>query len=149
MPDELRIKSFLVVEIHLKWENDQHLVDNAAHLFDAGFVPCPHLRTDVVHYLRAALLRRPGEPKVESRVVDQQDDLGLAVSQHCRERSLDRLNDGEMLQHFRETHEAQFIDVIDELHPLLSHLVSTNTEDFEPGIESLQLAHDARAVKVT
>ena len=143
MSHELDIDSFLAVQLHLERKDDEHLVDEPLHFPYAGLVPGPDLRADIIDDLHSVFPNPPGEPKIESGVVDQHQHFGFLELHNLFKRMLHNLDEGNVLDDFHKPHEAEFPHVIDQLHSFPLHLFPAHAEDVHLRIELLQLADHA------
>ena len=73
----------LLEKVHLEGKNTEQLVDIALDILDAVLLPRPYLRRDIVVNFglwRLQLLDVLGDAEVEARVVDENDDIGLPLT---------------------------------------------------------------------
>ena len=73
----------LLEKVHLEGKNTEQLVDIALDILDAVLLPRPYLRRDIIvdfGLWRLQLMDVLGDAEVETRVVDENDDIGLPLA---------------------------------------------------------------------
>ena len=80
MSDEGRVDSPFAIELLLKRKNHQRFIDVVAEQPHPSLSPCPELRRNVINHGNAALLHLPRDSPVERGRVDDDGEIGFALS---------------------------------------------------------------------
>ena len=137
-----------MIEGCFKRKNDQHGIHKRTDLFHTRSMPCPHLRTDIVHDLDIISFCNARKPEIESRIINQDQHIRLLELHDLLKSVFHCLNEWKMFQHFHKTHKSEFADVVNNIHSFALHLITADTVHIDSGRQAFQLPHHTGAMQI-
>lgn len=135
-------------DVHFEGENDHEGVEDGGHLGNAGAVPSPDLRGDVVVDGNGEGVGGLGEAEVEAGVVDEEEGVGPAGAEDAGEFAEEAQEEGQAGEDVPEAEDGHVAAIMEEVDAFAAHGVAADAEEGDVGAKGAEVADEAGGVLV-
>ena len=125
----------IAVELFLKREDDESLIDVVAEQAHASLAPGPELRRHIIYSRYSTPLHLPCDSPIKSRRVDDDRDFGLALVGFPDQLVVESPDSWQMAENFGDSDNGKFFGVDHRVASGGAHAVSADTKKCEGWIE--------------